>query len=130
MNGKLKEYSYIALIIVISLTAFYAGKFAVTSIFDYYKNRNEKVSQLADVNITKGDFEDGVNFLRSHPNTKDSSINSCVAGFNEEARKRNTAGVYSESAVKSYCECAINEVIAGSSFDNAVKKCVDEKLVR
>jgi hypothetical protein len=130
MENKMKEYGSIALVVIVSVSAFYVGKYAVQSAINYYSYRNQSASSLPNTTVTNGDMEDARKYLQSNPNDREVMAKICVESFKKEAVKQNIVGVFSDASVKSYCECALDEIKNGATFDVSVTKCAQQKLVR
>jgi len=130
MENKYKEYGSIALIVFVSISAFYLGKFAVESAFNYYNYRNQPASSLPNTTITNGDVDSARIYMQYNPDKKEELIGICVDAYNKEAVKQNMVGVFSDASVRRYCECAMEDVKNGKTFDESVNKCVKQELTK
>jgi len=130
MENKTKEYLSIALIVVVSVGAFYFGKFIVTSVFDYFYQRNQPASAFSQIKMTNAEFDEGRRYMKSNPQEKSKYIEACKEGHYEEVKRRGISNPFSDYQITEYCDCTLNKITAGSTFDNAVISCASEKLIK
>lgn len=123
MNEKMKHYLSIAVIVFVSISAFYIGKGIVEYIYKEFFHS----SSVLNPSITDRDVREGAEVIKkSSDEQKEKYVKICMNAAREEAKKNGTEFNVSDYKLSNYCRCALDDVAISKDFDGAVLRCAKE----